>query len=223
MASKFQSYMESLGFNHKKETLLIIIANLLCLVGVVLVFYFTKQLYIALSVASSLIIVNGFFYYRYSSKKKTILSNHEEEFVTIIGYFQIFISNHFNVYMSFKSIIPYCSEWMADKINIFLFEMDNDKTVRPFINFAKNFKNTIAHNVMLSIYQMVDEGTNGAHILQFSILFDQLSRSHQRSLIDKKDHSLGSLTALPLVGAGAITLLLTFGILSIMGEMINVI
>ena len=223
MASKMQNYITSLGFNYKKEMLLLFILNLLCLVGIGATYFFTKQLYITLSTTLSLVIVNGAFYYRYSSKKKTILSNHEEEFVTIIGYFQIFISNHFNVYTSFKSITPYCSEWMADKINIFLFEMDDDKTVKPFINFAKNFKNAIANNVMLSIYQMVDEGTNGAHILQFSILFDQLSRSHQRALIDKKDHSLGILTSLPLVGAGAITLLLTFGILSIMGEMINVI
>ena len=222
MANKFQNYVTSLGFNYKKEILLLFLSNLFCIIGVAALYYFTRQLYITLSSALSIIVVNFIFYYRYSSKKKTILNNHEEEFVTIISYFQIFISNHFNVYTSFKSITPYCSEWMADKINIFLFEMDSDKTIKPFIDFAKNFKNTIAHNVMLSIYQMVDEGTNGAHILQFSILFDQLSRSHQRSLIDKKDRSLGALTSLPLVGAGAITLLLTFGILSIMGEMINV-
>ena len=223
MGNKFKNYLTSLGFNYKKEIFLIFLFNIISLIAAVVVYYFTKTLYIALCTLLAIPVINFIFYYRYSSKKKYIQSSHEEEFVTIVSYFQIFIANHFNVYTAFKSIIPYCSEWMGDKINIFLFEVDSDKTIKPFIDFAKNFKNAIAHNVMLSIYQMVDEGTNGAHMLQFSILFDQLSRSNQRLLIDKKDRSLASLTALPLIGAGAITLLLTFGIISIMGEMINVI
>ena len=222
MGNRFKNYLTQLGFNYKKETTLIFIANLICLCGALAIYYFTKQLYIALSSCLSLVVINFLFYYRYSSKKKYLISDHEEEFVNVISYFQIFISNNFNVYTSFKSIVPYCSEWMADKINIFLFEIDNDKTIKPFIEFAKNFKTSIAHNVMLSIYQMVDEGSNGTHILQFSILFEQLSRTNQLALINKKDRSLGALSSLPLVGAGAITLLLTFGIMSIMGEMINV-
>ncbi|MCR5505850.1 MAG: hypothetical protein K6F07_02515 [Bacilli bacterium] len=222
MGNKFKTYVTSLGFNYKSEIIFILIGNLFCILISFILYYYTKQLYLGLASLLSIVVINAFLYIRYSSKKKAIMSDHEEEFVTIITYFQIFVSNNFNVYTSFKSIIPYCSEWMADKINIFLFQIDSDKTIKPFIDFANNFKNAITHNVMLSIYQMVDEGSSGAHMLQFSILFDQLSRSHQRAMIDKKDHSLGSLASLPLVGAGAITLLITFGIMSIMGEMINV-
>ena len=135
MGNKFKNYLTSLGFNYKKEIFLIFLFNILSLIAAVVVYYFTKTLYIALCTLLAIPVINFLFYYRYSSKKKYIQSSHEEEFVTIVSYFQIFIANHFNVYTAFKSIIPYCSEWMGDKINIFLFEVDSDKTIKPFIDF----------------------------------------------------------------------------------------
>ena len=70
---------------------------------------------------------------------------------------------------------------------------------------------------------MIDEGESGNHMLQFSILFDQLSNSQHKARLDKKEKSLGGLSSFPLLGAGLITLLITFGIITIMGDMINVI
>ena len=57
---------------------------------------------------------------------------------------------------------------------------------------------------------------------QFRNLFQELSKSQQMDLIDAKERSMGSISSFPLLGAGAITVLLTFGIISVMGDMINV-
>lgn len=222
MLNKFRNYLESLGYSFSKELTLIIISNVLCLVVSAALIFFTKQLFIGLSALLSLVLVNGFFIYRYSNKKKEILDNHEDEFVTIISYFQIFINNNCNVYQSFQNTLTYSSDWMQEKIELLLLNIDRDKTVKPFVDFAKNFQTAIAHNVMLSIYQMIDEGETGAHMMQFSILFDQLSHSQHKARLDRKDKSLGGLSTFPLIGAGLITLLITFGIITIMGDMINV-
>ena len=223
MANKFRKYIEGLGLSYKKEVLLISISNLLVILLIVGLFLYTRQLFISLSGALLFIVVNFVIYYRYSNRKINIINSHEEEFITIISYFQIFVSNHFNVYQCFQMILPYASEWMSEKISQFLYDIDNDKSVKPFVSFANNFKAAIAHNVMLSIYQMIDEGESTNHMIQFTVLFDQLSRSHQKSIIDKKEKTMSSLSTFPLIGAGAITLLLTFGVLTIMGDMINVI
>ena len=222
MLSKFRNYLESLGYSFNKELTLIIISNILCLVGSAALILFTKQLFIGLSALLSLVLVNGLIFYRYSNKKKEILDNHEDEFVTIISYFQFFINNNCNVYQSFQNALSYSSDWMQEKIQLLLLNIDRDKTVKPFVDFAKNFQTAIAHNVMLSIYQMIDEGETGAHVMQFSILFDQLSHSQHKTRLDRKDKSLGGLSTFPLIGAGLITLLITFGIITIMGDMINV-
>ena len=142
--------------------------------------------------------------------------------ITIVGYFQFFISNSYNVYQSFQALIPYSSAWMEEQLQTLILEIDNDKSVKPFINFANKFNNKVASNVMLSIYQMVDEGESSVHMLQFDALFSQLQKSLFTQMVDDKERSMSSISSLPLIGAGAITVLITFGIISVMGEMISV-
>ena len=69
---------------------------------------------------------------------------------------------------------------------------------------------------------MVDEGESGVHMMQFNALFEQLNKKHQSELISSYETGMGSISSFPLIGAGAITVLLTFGIISVMGEMISV-
>ena len=76
---------------------------------------------------------------------------------------------------------------------------------------------------MISIYQMVDQGESGEQLNQFTIFFSQLSKQHQKAMIDKKERSLSSVDMLPLVGTGGITILLIISILFILGDVINVI
>lgn len=223
MGNKFKKYVEDLGFSYKKEVSLIVVGNLIIFLGIIASLLLVKELFISVSLSLLILFFNLVIYYRYSNQKRLILESHEEEFITVISYFQIFVNNHFNVYQCFQMIVPYASEWMNEKISQFLYEIDNDKSIKPFVTFASHFKASIAHNVMLSIYQMIDEGESSNHMMQFTILFEQLSRAHHKNIIDKKEKSMSSLATFPLFGAGAITLLLTFGVISIMGDMINVI
>ena len=169
-----------------------------------------------------LAISNYLIFNSYSEKKKAILDEREHEFIAIISYFQFFITNSYNVYQAFQSLVAYASPWMEEQIQSLIIEIDNDKSVKPFINFASKFRNNVASNVMMSIYQMVDEGGNGLHMYQFNSLFQQLSKSQQIELIDNKERSMSSISSFPLIGAGAVAVLLTFGIISVMGDMISV-
>ena len=97
----------------------------------------------------------------------------EDEFISLVSYFQVFINNGINVYQSFKSLINYSSTWMSEQISELIEEIDKDKTVQPFINFANKFVSPIVANVMVSIYQMVDQGDSREQLNQFTIFFLQ--------------------------------------------------
>ena len=111
---------------------------------------------------------------------------------------------------------------MKDKIETFLKEIDKDKTVQPFINFANNFKQLASHSLMLSIYQMVDQGETVEQLKQFNIIFDELARNRNKEMIEQKERSLANMSTYPLIGAGLITVTLTVSILSLLGDLINV-
>ncbi len=222
MLKRFDELLVFISANKTKEIIKIALINIFIIASAVVLVVFLKQIMIAFVGIIVLAISNYLIFNSYIEKKKAILDEREHEFIAIISYFQFFITNSYNVYQAFQSLVAYASPWMEEQIQSLIIEIDNDKSVKPFINFASKFRNNVASNVMMSIYQMVDEGGNGLHMYQFNSLFQQLSKSQQIELIDNKERSMSSISSFPLIGAGAVAVLLTFGIISVMGDMISV-
>ena len=168
-------------------------------------------------------LLDYFLLSRYGDKKRAILKSHENELISIISYFDVYIRNNKNVYQSFNQLIPYCSNWMKEKVEDLLKEIDEDKSIQPFVNFASNFQNLSTHSLMISIYQMVDQGENAEQLTHFNIIFDELSKNRNQEMITQKDKALSGMSTFPLVGAGMITVTLTISILTILGDLINVV
>ena len=112
---------------------------------------------------------------------------------------------------------------MKENITEFLSQIDNDKSVQPFINLASKFKTLIIESILISIYQMVEQGENVETTSEFSVLYSQLIRSHQIETIKNKERSFEIMNSFPLIGAAMLTILITFCIISIIGDIINVI
>lgn len=220
--NKIKEYFVSLHLDYKKELAKLIVSNTLILIICSFAIIYFKQVIFILVGVMILVLLNYFFFSSYKNQQKQNIMNHDEEFVTIINYFQLFIKNKYNVYQSLNAIINYASLWMQEQLTALLRGIDEDKSVKPYITFAKKFNQEIIENVMVSIYQMVDEGENEMTMLQFHHLFAQMQQSYQAGLIDKKEKSMSGLSTFPLVGAGSLTILLMFGIITLMGEMVSV-
>ena len=222
MYKRFIELLDFIGANKKIEFIKIIGINLLIIAASIVAFILLKNLMLILGMILMLIVANYFLFSAFYSRKKAIINARNQEFITLIGFFRFFISNSYNVYQSFKALIPYSSSYIEEQIEMLLHEIDHDKSVKPFINFADKFTLSITHNVMLAIYTMVDEGEDDIHMIQFESLFRDIKENQQKELIDSHNQKMSSLSSLPLIGAGAVTILITFAIISLMGEMINV-
>ena len=220
--NKLKETIEFVGLSYKKELIILLATNIIMLVGAVLLYVFFKNIIYSILVIVALALVDYFLLSRYNDKKKDILKSRENELVTIISYFDVYIRNNKNVYQSFNLLIPYCSNWMKEKIEGLLKEIDEDKSVQPYVNFANNFQNLSTHSLMVSIYQMVDQGENAEQLTHFNVIFDELSRNRNQEMIAQKDKALSNMSTFPLVGAGMITIALTVSILTILGDLINV-
>ena len=112
---------------------------------------------------------------------------------------------------------------MKERIETFLAAIDGDKSIKPFTDFAEKFDLPVARNVLISIYQMVEQGETVNQLNQFVILFEQMSRTLIEEKKDKKLRSFDVISFFPVLGAGLVTLSLTFSMLSLVGDMLNVI
>lgn len=202
------------------------INSVLLLAGLIICF----SILLSFLLKNFVIIIIGFlisgltlflYYNKKSNEKMNLEKSYENEFVDIINYFEMFLMNNLNIYQAFTEVLSYATPWMRNKIETLLLEIDDDKTVKPFISFAKNFKNAAIENVMISIYQMVDDGNNDISLNQFNLLFDKFEENNRREFILKKENDLEKLNVFPLVGAMITTFILTFSILNVVGEMMN--
>ena len=221
--NKLKETIEFVGLSYKKELTIVLIVNIVFLVGAILIYIFLKNIIYSVFVLVAIVVLDYFMFSRYNDKKKKILKNRENELVSIISYFDVYIRNNKNVYQSFNQLIPYCSNWMKEKVEDLLKEIDEDKSVQPYVNFANNFQNLSMHSLMISIYQMVDQGESAEQLTHFNVIFEEISRVRQQEMINQKDKALSGMSTFPLIGAGMITIALTISILTILGDLINVI
>lgn len=177
--ANFKSDITFLGLDIKKELLKIILINIVIIALLLCSYFLFDQIYIFLFACVGCVVIEYMLFTSYSSKKAQVLKKRDDEFVSIISYFQILINHNSNVYHAFESLIEYSSEWMANEITNFLKDIDRDKSVQPFINFAHQFNTPIIENVMLSIFQMVDEGEDSEKVNHFSLVFSDFSHNHK--------------------------------------------
>jgi len=223
MLRKIKAEIEYCGLNIKYEKIKMIVISIFGVSFSICSYLFLKDIGTTIFVFVTFLFLIFLMFSSYASRKAKIDEERENEFVVAISYFEIFIYNKSNVYQAFNKVIPYCNEWMKTSISNLLKDIDLDKTIKPFIDFAHLFKNNIAVNIMMSIYTMVDQGESYEQINNFQLLFTQFFKANQRSKIETEKRNISVLPSMPLFGAGAITIMLTMSIISIIGDLLNVI
>lgn len=223
MKKSLKDRINALGLSYQKEMMFLILLIVIVIALAFITYIFFKQIYFPLFIGGGGVIAVYFYLSRYSSIEKKTEKEHVDQLISLLSYFEIFISNGNNVYTSFKMLIPYAEIFIQDAINAMLMQIDVDKTIGPYINFASKFNNRTIESLMLSIYQMVDNGENSIELSEFNLLFNNIKEKHFDEMIDSHKKSLDLFNSFPLIGAGAITIILSLCIVSIIGDYINVI
>ena len=223
MKRSLKDRINALGLSYQKEMMFLILLIVIVIALAFITYIFVKQIYFPLFIVGGGAIAVYFYLSRYSSLERKQEKEHVDQLISLLSYFEIFISNGNNVYTSFKMLIPYAEIFIQDAINAMLMQIDVDKTIGPYINFASKFNNRTIESLMLSIYQMVDNGENTIELSEFNLLFNNIKEKHFDEMIDSHKKSLDLFNSFPLIGAGAITIVLSLCIVSIIGDYINVI
>ena len=110
---------------------------------------------------------------------------------------------------------------MYTQIDILINEIDMDKSIMPYINFAKKFNHNVVEEIMITIYQMIDDGTNYKYISSFTYIFDEFKKNIETNNIEKAERSMRNKTTLCLVGSAIFTLAIMLGVIGMLGASLN--
>lgn len=213
--------IEKLGLSYKKEaTKFVVIIFALIVVGIAGTLVLKNPLFLVFS-GGFAVIFTIFYVNRYDAILNKVNEKNLLEFSNLFSFFRIYIKNGYNVYNALKEISKFANKDLECMLRQLLEDIDNDKSVQPFISFSRNFNEIIIEELMLSVYQMVDEGEQSNYLTQFSYIFDKFSDLLVKRELEKKKSRLGTLSSAPLLASGFLIIVITIGIILILGDFTN--
>ena len=221
MFKKLKERVSNLHISFNKELVRYVIILVVLIVGFVVSAIVSKiyPLFIVM------LIVVTLYTYLYFSRYKTMEKKNKRddllEFVNLFTFFRIYLKNGYGVYSALKEIATFANSSLKENIITLINEIDNDKSITPFINFAHKFDELLIEEMMVSVYQMIDDGSNSNYLVQFELIFDKFSETLHKEQIELKDHGLANLTASSLIGSAYLIIMITVGVISLIGEMLN--
>ena len=221
MLKKLKQKILNLKLNPKKEFLKFLIGNLvITAVGIVLIFI-NKSLYYLFFIAIGDLFFSYLFLSRYDQIESDKRKRLEVEFVEVFSYLLIYLLNKETVYTALTKANQYTSKEMNTKISEFLIKIDEDKSIVPFLDFGKYFKNKTIEEVMIALYQMVDGGYQENYINQFIIVFENLRKISEEGSLNNRYKKMNNLNLFTLFGSAYLMLVMLIVIVTVIGDMTN--
>ena len=215
---KLKEKINFLNKNYKTEiTRLLIIDFLICVSFIFLIIY-SKNLLILIYFFGILVVFNSFYLTRYQRIINKNNANLINDFINTFSYFRIYISNNMNAYNAFKEVSKYSSPFIKTKLLVLLDEIDEDKSLKPYMNFAKNFNNKKVEEVMIAIYEMVNEGNSENYLNQFTSVFTSFKARVEKTNQEKRFSKFNLITAMSMGGMMLIMILIMLSIVNMVGE-----
>lgn len=210
--------IENLGYIYKNELILMAVPSLIFIVlGIGLAIIF-KSLIFALALIGVSLIYLFSFYYKYSKKEQTLNNKLIDSFISYFGFFRIYIANGDSVYLALNKTLEFAPNNIKPYIEGLISEIDKDKTITPFIRFAGYFKMKLIEDIMISIYEMIENGNNLNYINQFTSIFENFKIRVNKSNSERRFAKFDSFITTSLVGSGAVMIILVYGIINLIGE-----
>ena len=220
--NKLKQRMINLELSIKKEFLISLLISVILIAAGVFGFLYFSSYIIAVAAILLVLVFNLLYFGRYSKMEREQADQAKADFVSLFTFFKIYLHNGYSVYTALKEIQSFADKQLAMYLSELIREIDQDKTITPFIRFGRKFNDLVIEEMMISIYQMIDDGSNPSHLSQFDLIFAKICDLAYEKELNKKRNGLASMSTFPLIGSGVLIIMVTFGIITLMEEMVNV-
>ena len=218
---KLKNKIESLNLDFSKEMIKLGICNLV-LIALILAISIIKFNIIAVSLLGGILIIfNYYFLSRYSKIEKDKKVKLDESFIEVFSFLRIYLSNKETVYHSLNEVRAFADEEMNTKLELLINQIDEDKSIKPYIDFASSFSDKVIEEVMIALYEITNSGSSDIYLNQFNKIFEELKTRIENEKSYKRIRFFENLNIFSVVGSGMIMIILSFCVISLLGGIIN--
>lgn len=219
--NKLKNKIISLNLSLNKEIVRFVLISVLLASLFLVASFFLKNFLIMLIYVGLMIVFTYFYFSRYKTIEKKRSQANLTEFANLFTFFRIYLKNGFGVYASLREITTFANPSLKELIEKLIQDMDVDKSVTPFIEFSHNFDELIVEEMMISIYQIIEDGSDSNYLKQFELIFDKFSDILHHNEIVLKDKALGTLTSSAIVGSAYLIVIIALGVINLLEVMFN--
>ncbi|MGI6713484.1 MAG: hypothetical protein ACOX3K_00210 [Bacilli bacterium] len=209
-----------LGLNVKKIKTSLIILIVLALGISTYCIIVQQYVYLALTLGVLFIIIFGFYFYVEQAIKEKRRLN-DSEFAVIFTYFRVYSQHGRNVYQALQLCLNHASLTMKPVLENLIVNIENDTSIRPFLEFARCFSHPLIEEIAIAMYQMIDTGRNERYLWQFNYLFNKYDTLVSEQNHERKTRRIERLNLSALLGAAVLVLALAMGIIRMIGGLMN--
>lgn len=219
--NRLKNKIESLSLNYKKEMTYLIIGNIIIFIIIITLFILKINIIGILISFGLLILFNYFSLNKYSKLEKENKDKLDQSFIEIFSYLKIYLSNGETVYQSLKEVNVFADDNIEPYIDKLIKDIDEDKTIRPYMEFAQNFNDKSIEEVMIALYEITNSGASELYLNQFYKIFENLKNKIENDKSYKRIRFFENLNVFSIIGSGMIMIILSFAVISLLGGIIN--
>jgi len=174
-----------LGINYKKAIKnriknSVIILLLIIVIGIVLKKYWISGLSFAIS-----LFYYKFQYYSTKNKKKKLIIIKKRMFPSMVKKLLILLRTN-NIYVSLNKLLDFTDDPIKKYLQELIDEIDSDKSVTPYINFANKMEFIEAYQVMIMLYTFSEKSMSKNHLKSLENMIFQLYNNEIDDVIESK-------------------------------------
>lgn len=219
--NKLKDKIIKLNLSLNKEIVRYVIITVTLIAIFVAMSLLLKNYLILIMLGGVMIVFTYFYFSRYKTIEKKRRQENLTEFANLFTFFRIYLKNGFGVYTSLREITTFASPSLKELLEKLIQDIDVDKSITPFIEFSHNFDELIVEEMMISIYQIIEDGSDSNYLTQFELIFDKFSDILHHNEIVLKDKSLGTLTSSAIIGSAYLIIIITVGVINLLEAMFN--
>jgi len=217
---KLKNKIENLGLNYKKEMIMFFIGFSLIVLLAIVSLMVLKNALSSLLAFFLLVVFTFVYFYRYSVMEDSKKTKNIDNFIEYFSYFRIYIFNGESVYSALEKTLEFSDYQIKGYVEGLISEINDDKTIAPFMRFSNFFNNKLIEEIMISIYEMIENGNDSNYINQFTSLFEDFKLRTNKENEAKRLGKFDKYTMSSLVGSGIIMIILVYGIINLIGTML---
>jgi Flp pilus assembly protein TadB len=144
----------------------------------------------------------------------------QKQMMDAYGLIKVLILQGQMPYQAIQTTLPFLDSNLAEAFQDLLMDIDLDKSIQPYLHFAKKFQSLMIEQLLFSLYQLENQGGDGRQLQQFQYLFDQVEQQFYQQELLQFHEKMQQQNNLVMLATALIAMTLLVGVMQMIGGML---